>query len=124
MRSAAAFFPSVVARIVTGPHDANRQDPHLPIRYGNWSAELGHPIEDLTAEDDLTPLPRWTPGAQIIADDGLVAEERVLHPALTWYPDACFQRRRPSVFTNVIVRSRVGDPAGRAQRRSLSWPVG
>ena len=23
----------VVARIVTGPHDAHRQDPHLPMRY-------------------------------------------------------------------------------------------
>ena len=23
----------VVARILTGPHDANRQDPHLPMRY-------------------------------------------------------------------------------------------
>ena len=23
----------VVARIVTGPHDANRQDPHVPMRY-------------------------------------------------------------------------------------------
>ena len=23
----------VVARIVTGPHDANQQDPHLPMRY-------------------------------------------------------------------------------------------
>ena len=23
----------VVARIVTGPHEANRQDPHLPMRY-------------------------------------------------------------------------------------------
>ena len=23
----------VVARIVTGPHDAQRQDPHLPMRY-------------------------------------------------------------------------------------------
>ena len=23
----------VVARIVTGPHDAHRQDPHPPIRY-------------------------------------------------------------------------------------------
>ena len=87
-------------------------DRILTCRYDmttDWSAELGHPIEDLTAEDDLTPLPRWTPGAQTIADDGLVAEERVLHPALTWYPDACFQRRRPSVFTNVIVRPRVGD---------------
>ena len=26
-----------------------------------------------------------------------------------WYPDACFQRRRPSCFTHVIVRSRAGD---------------
>ena len=51
-----------------------------------WSAEGGHPIEDFTAEDDLTPLPGWTPGAKAIADDGLVAEERVLHPALTMVP--------------------------------------
>ena len=51
-----------------------------------WSAEGGHPIQDLTAEDDLTPLPSWTPGAKAIADDGLVAEARVLHPALTMVP--------------------------------------
>ena len=50
------------------------------------SAEGGHPIEDLTAEDDLTPLASWTPGAKASADDGLVAEERVLHPALTMVP--------------------------------------
>ena len=49
-------------------------------------AEGGHPIEDLTAEDGLTPLPSWTPGAKAISDDGLVAEERVLHPALTMIP--------------------------------------
>ena len=52
----------------------------------HWSAELGHPIEDLTAEDDLTPLPGWAPGAKTIADDGLVSEERILHPALTMVP--------------------------------------
>ena len=52
----------------------------------HWSSEGGHPIQDLTAEDDLTPLPGWTPGAKAIADDGLVAEERVLHPALTMVP--------------------------------------
>ena len=49
----------------------------------HWSAESGHPIEDLTAENGLTPLPSWTPGAKAISDDGLVAEERILHPALT-----------------------------------------
>ena len=26
-------FLGVVARIVPGPHDAHRQDPHLPMRY-------------------------------------------------------------------------------------------
>ena len=53
---------------------------------GHWPAEGGHPIEDLTAEDGLTPLPSWTPGAKTISDDGLVAKERVLHPALTMVP--------------------------------------
>ena len=51
-----------------------------------WSAESGHPIQNLTAEDYLTPLPGWAPGAKAIADDGLVAEERILHPALTMGP--------------------------------------
>ena len=51
-----------------------------------WSAKGGHPIQDLTAEDDLTPLPGWAPGAKTISDDGLVAEERVLHSALTMVP--------------------------------------
>ena len=32
-RTRAAELRGVVARIVTGPHDANRQDPHLPMRY-------------------------------------------------------------------------------------------
>ena len=58
--------------------------PDDAIRH--WSAEVGHPIEDLTTEDGLTPLPSWTPGEKTIADDGLVAEERVLHPALTMVP--------------------------------------
>ena len=29
-----------------------------------WSAKGGHPIQDLTAEDDLTPLPGWAPGRE------------------------------------------------------------
>ena len=76
----------IVARIVTGPHDAHRQDPHLSRRYDTGSAEGGHPIQDRTAEDDLTPLPGWAPGPEAIADDGHVAEARVLHPALTMGP--------------------------------------
>ena len=52
----------------------------------HWSAEGGHPIQDLTAEDGLTPLSGWTAGEKAISDDGLVAEERVLHSALTMVP--------------------------------------
>ena len=49
--------------------------------------ELGiRDAQDLTAEDGLAPLPSGIPGAKAIADDGLVAEERVLHPALTMIP--------------------------------------
>ena len=46
--------------------------PADAIRHG--SAEGGHPIEDLTAEDDLTPLPSWAPGAKALSDDGRVSE--------------------------------------------------
>ena len=28
-------IPRGYSKIVTGPHDATRQDPHLPIRYDN-----------------------------------------------------------------------------------------
>ena len=52
----------------------------------HWSAEGGHPIEDRTAEDDLTPLPGWAPGPEAISDNGRVSEARVLHPALTMGP--------------------------------------
>ena len=61
-----------------------RSSPADAVRH--WSAEGGHPIQDLTAEDGLTPLPSWTSGAKAIADDGLVAEERILHPALAMVP--------------------------------------
>ena len=44
---------------------STRSSPADAIRH--WSAEGGHPIEDLTAEDGLTPLPSWTPGAQAMA---------------------------------------------------------
>ena len=59
----------------------------------HWSAEGDHPIDNRTAEDGLTPLPSWAPGAKAISDDGLVAEERVLHPALTMVPVWLLRRR-------------------------------
>ena len=51
-----------------------------------WSAEGGHSIQDLTAQDDLTPLSSWTPGAQTIADDGRVSKECILRPTLAMVP--------------------------------------
>ena len=56
-------------------------NPHWPVRcqptgfspadaIRHWSAEGGHPIEDFAAEDHLTPLPGWAPGAKAISDDG------------------------------------------------------
>ena len=72
-------------------------NPHWPARchptgfspadaIRHWSAEGGHPIEDFAAEDYLTPLPGWAPGAKAISDDGFLSEERILHPALTMVP--------------------------------------
>ena len=76
-------------RCCTNRHEPVRcpptgSSPADAIRH--WSAEGGHPIQDLTAENGLTPLPSWTPGTKAIADDGLVAEKRILHPALTMVP--------------------------------------
>ena len=88
-RSASSFFGGEPWRCCTNRHRPARypptgSSPADAIRHG--SAEGGHPIQDLAAEDGLTPLPSWTPGAKAITDDGLVAEERVLHPALTMVP--------------------------------------
>ena len=76
----------VVARIVTGPHDANRQDPHLPMRYDTGRPRAVIRFRISQPRTASLPLPSWTPGAKAITDDGLVAEERVLHPALTMVP--------------------------------------
>ena len=79
---------SVLIRLTETAPDwvASRSALEPPPRTGKSSAACDHPIQDLTAEDGLTPLPSWTPGAKTIADDGLVAEARILHPALTMVP--------------------------------------
>ena len=76
----------VVARIVTGPHDAHRQDPHLPMQYDTGRPRAVIRLRISQPRTTSTPLPSWAPGAKAIADDGLVAEERVFHPALTMVP--------------------------------------
>ena len=82
-RAYAATIKGVVATNRDGPARGppTGSSPVEAIRHG--SAELGHPIEDRTAEDDLTPLPGWPPGPEALSDHGRVAEARVLHPALT-----------------------------------------
>ena len=54
-RSSEAAASGVVARIVTGPHDANRRDPHMPMRY-----DTGRPravIRFRIAQPRTTSLP-------------------------------------------------------------------
>ena len=60
-----------------------------------WSAEVGHPIEGLTAEDDLTPLPSWAPDAKIISDDGRVSKERVEEAPTSSNAYRLFEESRP-----------------------------
>ena len=48
----------VVVRIVTGPHEAHRQDPHLPMRYDTGRPRAVIRLRISQAEDDLTPCPR------------------------------------------------------------------
>ena len=67
----------VVARIVTGPHDANRQDSHLPMRYDTGRPRAVIRFRISQPRTTSLPLPGWTLGAKAIADDEFVAEERV-----------------------------------------------
>ena len=99
----------VAARIVTGPHEAHRQDPHLPMRY-----DTGRPramIRLRISQPRTTSLPCQVglrarrPSPMM----GLYRKNAFSTRPGRWYPDACFHRRRPSVFTHVIVRSRAGD---------------
>ena len=36
----------------------NRRARHLPMRYETGSTKLGHPVQNVTREHGLTPLPR------------------------------------------------------------------
>ena len=76
----------VVARIVTGPHDANRQDAYLPRRDDTGRPRAISRLRISQPGDGLTPLPGWAPGAKTSSDDGRVSEERILHPTLTMVP--------------------------------------
>ena len=55
------------------------------------SAKLGHPVQNVTREHGLTPLPRWTACPKTVADDRRVPEERMLHARVLMVP----RRLRP-----------------------------
>ena len=48
----------VGARMRPGLRASNRRARHLPMRYETGSAKLGHPVQNVTREHGLTPLPR------------------------------------------------------------------
>ena len=52
---AAAIGGGVVARILTGPHDANRQDSHLPMRYDTGRPSAGHAAPPAAGIHATTP---------------------------------------------------------------------
>ena len=53
-----------------------------PDRIRRRPAQVPHPIQHITREDRLRPLPCCTPRAKAISDDRLVPEEDVLHARL------------------------------------------
>ena len=59
---------------------------YLPMRYdaGRPKAVIRFKISQ--PRTTSTPLHSWAPGPEGITDNGLVSEERVLHPALTMVP--------------------------------------
>ena len=97
----------VVARIVTGPHDANRQDPHLPMRYDTGRTNSVIRLRISQPRTTSLPSPVGPRARRPSPMMDLYRKERVLHPAR--YLDAFFHWRWPSVFTDVIVRSHAGD---------------
>ena len=75
------WFETNMLRCCTNRHwpargQSTGSSPADAIRHR--SAEGGHPIEDLTAEDDRTPLPSWAPGAKTTSDDGFVSEDHAV----------------------------------------------
>ena len=55
----------------------SRPSPPDAVRDG--SAKRGHPVQNVTREHGLTPLPRCTACPKTVADDRRVPEERMLH---------------------------------------------
>ena len=50
------------------------------------STKLGHPVQNVTREHGLTPLPRCTACPKTVADDRRVPEERILHARVLMVP--------------------------------------
>ena len=87
--------PAGTRRRVAKP-SVEEPDAAEPARPDLWGARVSH---DPGLPDPRRPSPMMD-----------VYRKNAFSPRpWRWYPDACFQRRRPSCFTSVIVRSRAGD---------------
>ena len=80
------------------------------------TAEIGHPVQDLAAEDSLARLPGWAPASQATAEDRLVPEEGVLYPRLPMVPRLLLPPP-PSERRDARDRS---IPSGRPQAASMA----
>ena len=67
----------------------SRPSPTDAVRDG--SAKRGHPVQNVTREHGLTPLPRCTACPKTVADDRRVPDERMLHARVLMVP----RRLRP-----------------------------
>ena len=106
----------VVARIVTGPEDGDRQDPHLPMRYdhGRPRAVIRFKIAQPRTASLACPAGDEARRPSPMMD--LYRKNAFSTRLWRWYPGGFFHRRRPNCFTNVIVRSRAGDRLGSMPR--------
>ncbi len=99
----------VVARIGAGSHGPNPQGSQLPMLY-----DAGRPRSVIRFRiwQPRMASPRCPPGLRALRPSPMIdlyRKKAFSTRACRWYPDSFCHRRRPSVATFVIVRSRAGD---------------
>ena len=108
----------VVARIVTGPHDANQQDSYLPMRY-----DAGRPTAVIRLR---ISQPRTTSLSCVSRHGKCYRERQVVAPQMTVYPkNACLHPALTMVpapgtsgaDTSVLAQMRGRSDPERATRR-------
>ncbi len=66
--------------------------------------ELGHPVEDVTPDRDLSPLPLVVHCLQAASEHGLVSEEPVLHACLLSVARLLLPRSSPNLANSLKSR--------------------